>query len=116
MKFTWLDWDFDGNGCAYIIAKKECPKIENVLDYICKNDMLQEECKKYMIVEEGWCKYQVRSDWDNSERGGGYVVEQQKDVPTDLNEKKKPGWFPVWIIRKGDWYEIFCNGRRSNYG
>lgn len=105
MKFTWLDWDYDGDGCAYVIAKKECPNIEDVPDYICKCDMLPETYKDEMEVKEGWCKYQVRSDWENmDEPCGGYYVEEQKEPPKDLNGKKKKGWFPVWIVRKGDWY------------
>jgi hypothetical protein len=105
-KFKWDSWDFDCDGDAYIIAKQECPEKENVPDYIIQEDCLHPDCKDGMVVEEGWCKYQVRTDWENGdgEPKGGYVVEMYKSAPIKLNGKRKPGWFPVWIVRKGDWY------------
>ena len=61
-----------------------------------------------MIVEEGWCKWQVRTDWENlyGKPAGWYcVVESKFDTETkQLNGNHKRGWFPVWIVRKGDWY------------
>lgn len=105
-KFTWDAWDYDCDGSAYIIAKDECPNREDVPDFICREDRIHPDCKPDMVVEEGWCKYQVRCDWDGGygEREGGYVVEKQKNPPCDLYGKKIRGWFPVWIVRKDEWY------------
>jgi len=105
-KFKWDSWDFDCDGNAYIIAKQECPEKENVPDYIIREDCLHPDCKDGMVVEEGWCKYQVRTDWENGdgEPKGGYVIEMRKSAPIKLNGKRKPGWFSVWIVRKGNWY------------
>lgn len=105
-KFTWDAWDFDCDGDAYIIAKSECHERENVPDYIIKADNLDPACKSGMIVEDGWCKYQVRSDWEDcgGEPYGGYCVEPCESFTKRLDGKRKPGWFPVWIIRKGEWY------------
>ena len=105
-KFKWNAWDFDCDGDAYIIAKAECPEREQVPEYIAKEDCLHSNCKGGMVVKEGWCKYQVRTDWENGdgEPMGGYVVEQRATCPKYLDGKNKPGWFPVWIVRKGDWY------------
>lgn len=105
-KFTWDAWDFDCDGDAYIIAKSECPKRESVPDYIVKVDNLSPACKPGMAVEEGWCKYQVRTDWENGdgEPVGGYYVERSEALTKRLDGKRKPGWFPVWIVRKGEWY------------
>ena len=98
-KFKWLAWDFDCDGDAYVIAKSECPERESVPDYIVKNDCIHPDCKPYMIIQEGWCKWQVRTDWENGdgEPQGGYSV--TLGIPVN-----KKGWFPVWIVRKGDWY------------
>lgn len=100
-RFTWDAWNFDYGGDAYIIAKAECPKQENVSDYIIQVDNLSPNCRAGMEIEDGWCKFQVRTDWANYEGEplGGYYVEQH----TKRNNNKK-GWFPVWIVRKGDWY------------
>lgn len=105
-KFTWDAWDYDCDGSAYIIAKDECPNREEVPDFICREDGIHPDCKPEMVVEEGWCKYQVRTDWDGGygEPRGGYLVEKQKKPPCDLYGKKKRGWFPVWIVRKDEWY------------
>lgn len=105
-KFTWDAWDFDCDGDAYIIAKGECPERENVPDYIIQEDNLHQDCKDGMIIEEGWCKYQVRTDWDNGdgEPQGGYCVRLSEAETKRLDGKRKPGWFPVWIVRKGEWY------------
>lgn len=108
MKFTWNCWNFDGDGEAFIIAKKTCPQKEDVPQFIVDVDGLHNECKSGMVVEEGWCKWQVRTDWENSDGNpsGGYVVREEKFVAEtlDLYGKRKRGWFPVWIVRKGEWY------------
>lgn len=105
-KFTWDAWDFDCDGDSYIIAKAECPERENVPDYIINADHLHLDCKDGMDIEEGWCKFQVRTDRENGdgEPRGGYVVEQYEPHTKQLDGKRKPGWFPVWIVRKGEWY------------
>lgn len=105
-KFKWWSWNYDWDGDAYIIAKDECPNKEDVPEFICKNDGIHADCKSEMVVEEGWCKFQVRTDWEggDGEPYGWYVVEKQKEPPKDLYGKKKRGWFPVWIVRKGQWY------------
>ena len=53
-----------------------------------------------------WCKYQVRTDWENGdgEPRGGYCVLMRESRPKRHDGKNKAGWFPVWIIRKGEWY------------
>ena len=105
-KFTWYDWDFDSEGDAYIISKAECPERENVPDYIIKVDNLHKDCKDGMEIEEGWCKFQVRTDWadGDGEPRGWYVVEQSESDTKRLDGRRKPGWFPAWIVRKGEWY------------
>jgi hypothetical protein len=105
-KFKWDYWDFDCNGDAYIVAKTECPERERVPDYIVQADNLHPDCKYGMEMQEGWCKFQVRTDWEygDGEPEGGYVVEQYEPHTKKLNGKRKPGWFPVWIVRKGEWY------------
>jgi hypothetical protein len=104
-KFTWNSWDFDCDGDAYIIAKAECPERENVPDYIVKADNLDPACKLGMVIEEVWCAFQVRSDWEDSDGPHGwYVVERREAFTKRLDGRRKPGWFPVWIIRKGEWY------------
>jgi hypothetical protein len=109
MKFTWNRWAFGCDGDAFIIAKKICPEKENVPQFIVENDGVSESCKKDMVVEEGWCKFQVRTDWEDYEGepiGGYHVVEAKFDAKTkdSLTGKRKRGWFPVWIVRTGDWY------------
>lgn len=98
-KFKWDVWNYDCDGEAYIIAKSEVPNRENVADYIIREDNLDPACKLYMNVEQGFCKWQVRRDWENGdgEPCGGYVVQK-----SDASAWK--GWFPVWIIRKEEWY------------
>lgn len=101
-RFTWDAWDYDCDGEAYIIAKSECPARENIPKYICENDELTYEDRREAIlndIKEGWCKYQVRSDWYNADgaQGGYYVIEGKEP-------KNKRGYFEVWIIRKGEWY------------
>lgn len=105
-RFTWDAWDYDCSGEAYIIAKDQCPNAANVPSYICKVDDIDPACKSEMQVEEGWCKFQVRTDWENGdgEPCGGYVVYKQKEPPKNKNGKKQSGWFPVWIVYKGEWY------------
>lgn len=104
--FTWGAWDFDGLGGAFIVAKSECPVREEVPDYIVKVDNLDPMCAPAMEVEEGWCMFQVRGDWDGmeGERRGSYLV--LKGAMHPLNRKGTPmkGCFPVWIVRKGEWY------------
>ena len=106
-KFTWDAWDFDLDGDAYVIAKTECPDRVKVPDYICRIDGITSDCKPEMVVEEGWCKYQVRTDWeddDDAEPRGGYVVKRSEAFTKRLDGSRKPGWFPVWIVRQGEWY------------
>lgn len=104
-KFKWDAWDFDCDGSAYIIAKDECPNTADVPDYICRVDGIHSECKPEMVVQEGWCAYQWRCDWyDCDERRGSYIVMNGASPPVDMYGKKKPGWFPVWIVRKDEWY------------
>ena len=104
-KFTWESWNFDWDGDAYIIAKAECPDRENVPEYIVSADHIDTACKPDMVVEDGWCAFQVRSDWENIDGPSGhYVVTQQESKTKRLDGRRKPGWFPVWIVRKGEWY------------
>lgn len=103
--FKWDSWNYDFDGDAYIIAKDQCPSAEDVPEFICREDGISRECKPEMVVEEGWCAFQVRSDWENYDGPhGSYLVEKQKEPPKDKSGKKKPGWFPVWIVRKDEWY------------
>lgn len=103
--FTYEIWDFDCNGEAFVIAKDQCPEQEKVAAYIADQEGFDPACANEMIVEEGYCKYQCRSDWENDDcPRGGYTVEQQKAYPTYQDGRRKRGWFPVWIIRLGDWY------------
>lgn len=106
-KFKWDMWDYDCDGLAYIIAKDECPNKSDVPQYIVEEDGLHRDvlnpelgdCLCEDIVQEGWCKYMVRSDWDNAEGPcGGYCAQ----LGTHSNKHK--GWFPVWIVRVGYWY------------
>lgn len=103
-KFKWDAWDFDCDGEAYIIAKDECPNAADVPDYICEVDGIHPDRKPEMVVQEGWCTYQVRSDWEDheGERLGSYVVYEGPHMSTAY--KGKRGWFQVWIVRKGEWY------------
>lgn len=104
-KFTWNAWDFDFEGEAYIIAKSECPERLDVPKYIASEDKLHVDCAPEMEIEEGWCKFQIRSDWENYEGAHGwYVVTQIQNEAKRLDGKCKPGWFTVWIVRKGEWY------------
>jgi hypothetical protein len=101
VKFKWDLWDFDCEGEAYVIGKHVCTEIENVPDFIVNEDCLHLDCKGGMVVEEGVCKYQVRTDWENGDgepEGGYYVIRGKK------NTDGMRGWFPVWIVRKGEWY------------
>lgn len=95
-KFTWDSWNYDCDGAAYIIAKDQCPERKAVPDFICGVDDIHPDCKSDMVVQEGWCRWEVRSDWENTDGGpmGWYVVYGEK-VPRS---------FPVWIVRKGFWY------------
>ena len=105
-KFTWDAWDFDYDGEAYIIAKRECLEKDDVPDFIIKVDNLHADCKDGMVVEEGFCKYQVRSDWENCDEpcGGYYVETYEPFTRNSITGKRKPGWFPIWIVRKKEWY------------
>lgn len=105
MKFKWRAWDIDGDGEAYVVAKRECPEKEDVPAYIIKEDNLHPDCREGMVVEEAWCSYQCRSDWDGTKGPHGfYVVEFFESFTKNMYGKRKPGWFSVWIVRKGDWY------------
>ena len=113
-KFTWDAWDFDCDGTAYIIAKDECPNRVDVPEYIVNADglpltLLDGNNPDHISIHDvkwGWCKYQVRTDWENGdgEPMGGYIIEEYEPNTQKLNGKRKPGWFPVWILRKGEWY------------
>ena len=117
-KFTWDSWDYDFDGDAYIIAQDECPNRQDVPAWIVKSDNLHEdvlnpEKNPYLSVHDvlwGWCKFQVRTDWGDGdgEPQGGYFVEDWELCAAEqhyqLNGKSMPGWFRVWIIRKGEWY------------
>lgn len=95
-KFKWNAWDFDCDGEAYIIAKDECPKKDEVPTYICNVDRIHSDCKPEMNVSEGWCRWEVRTDWEHGDGlpKGWYVIH---------NSKVKNS-FPVWIVRKEEWY------------
>lgn len=99
-RFRWDSWDFDFNGDAYIIAKRVCPEKEDVPDFIIDEDRINSECLGEMVVEEGICKFMVRNDWDGCDgpHGGYYIIHGTSDT------HGRRGWFPVWIVRKGDWY------------
>ena len=106
-KFTYDAWDFDSDGTAYIIAKSDCPEYGDVPDYIIDHDHIDPDCKSDMIVQEGWCKYQVRSDWanlDGEPAGGYYVTQDASETQHSITGKRKCGWFPVWIVRQDEWY------------
>jgi hypothetical protein len=105
-KFTWDSWDFDCDGEAYIVAKAECPDECDVPGYIVLHDALPGYCADAMEVKEGWCKYQVRTDWEHGDGRpqGGYCVETYEPFTKNIYGKRKPGWFPIWIVRKGEWY------------
>lgn len=95
-RFVWDAWDYDCDGEAYIIAKDACPNREDVPDFICREDGIHSECKSEMRVQEGWCRWEVRSDWEgcNGKPQGWYCVYDQA-VPRS---------FPVWIVHKEEWY------------
>ncbi|MDR1693376.1 MAG: hypothetical protein LBR72_08465 [Oscillospiraceae bacterium] len=113
-KFTYDCWNYDCDGSAIIIAKDECPNQEDVPAWIVQAYHLDPECLNPKCevhlsasdVKKGHCKYQVRTDWENTdgEPCGGYVVEDYEPHTKDLYGKRKPGWFPVWIVRIGEWY------------
>lgn len=70
-----------------------------------KEDHIHPDCMAEMNIEEGWCKYMVRSDWENTDGPyGSYYVEKRSSRPVDRNGKPAPGWFPVWIVRQEEWY------------
>lgn len=105
--FTWMSWNYDDDGDAYIIAKAECPDRGALPDWIIREDCLSPDCRDGIAgdIREGWCKYQCRSDWmDETGPRGAYLVEERASCPKHLDGRNKPGWFPVWIIRKGEWY------------
>lgn len=105
-RFTWDAWDFDCSGAAYVIAKDECPDKNKVSDYIIAADHLAPECKPDMVIQEGWCKWMIRRDWNDceGESVGGYCVELRATRPAKRDGSPARGWFPVWVIRKEDWY------------
>ena len=105
-KFTWKAWDFDSEGEAYIISKRECPDRAKVVDYILMQDHLDPAYRSALErnLREGWCAYQCRSDWmDTSGAMGWYVVELEEKYILNLQGVRKRGWFPVWVIRKDTW-------------
>nr|DAL28209.1 MAG TPA_asm: hypothetical protein [Caudoviricetes sp.] len=95
-KFTWDAWDYDCDGSAYIIAKDECPRREDVPDFIVREDHINPASKPEMVVQEGWLRYECRTDWEECYGGAasGYVV----------HDEKVPHAFPVWIVRQEEWY------------
>ena len=95
-KFTWRSIGYGHDGGAYIIAKDECPRREDVPDFICREDHLDPACATDMVVKEGWCRYECRTDFEEhyGEWLSGYVV----------HAEKVPRAFPVWIVRKDEWY------------
>lgn len=112
-KFTWDKWDYDCDGEAYIIRKDLCQNREDVPGFILREDNLHDDCARppepYLSVndvKDGWCKYQVRTDWENGdgEPMGGYCVWEGNGDHLNIYGKTKPGWFPVWIVRIGEWY------------
>lgn len=94
-KFTWDAWDYDGDGSAYIIAKDECPHREGVLGFICRKNHIEPKCAADMVVKDGWCRYECRTDWEEhyGERLSLYAA----------YDEKVPHAFPVWIVRKEPW-------------
>jgi hypothetical protein len=114
-KFDWGAWNYDDDGEAYIIRKDLCPNRADVPEWIMKADHLNPECLNpargahlaERDVKDGWCKYQCRTDWYNGDGDpqGGYLVEDcGSHKRLDNSGKNSPGWFEVWIIRKGEWY------------
>ena len=113
-KFTWDKWDYDFDGMAYIIAQDQCPNREDVPGWIVKADRLDPEvlnstCGEYLStdnIKSGWCAFQVRTDWEyeDGRPKGGYVIAKQEEDTLRADGRRKPGWFPVWILRGGEWY------------
>lgn len=114
-KFTWYKWDYDCDGESYVIRKSICPNIDDVPKWIIENDNLDPECLNPTLtahlsvsdVKCGWCKYQVRTDWDNCDgtpTGGYYIKDDGGEAPINVHGKKQGGWFEVWIVRIGEWY------------
>lgn len=95
-KFTWDGWDYDCDGDAYIIRKDECPRREDVPYFIIWKDHIDPARKQEIVVQEGWARYECRTNEKEfyGIAAGSYIV----------YEKKVPRAFPVWIVRKGDWY------------
>ena len=95
-EFTWGAWNYDCEGEAYVIAKDQCPEKENVPDFICREDGLSSDCKPEMVVQEGWARWECRTDWENGdgEPFSWYVI----------YDGKVPRSFPVWLVRKDEWY------------
>lgn len=115
-KFTWNKWDYDLDGTAYIIAQDQCPKREDVPEWIVSNDNLSLDVLdgnnpshiSIDDIKDGWCAFQVRSDWyydyGDVKPRGGYVVADDVRETFRMDGRQKPGWFPVWIVRLGEWY------------
>ena len=103
-KFKWMAFDYDYDGEAYIIAKDECPDKAEVPKYICEEDCLSEDCLDEVLkdVKSGWCRFSVGYD-DDGDRNWGYMATDYES-DTMRNGKRMRGWFPVWIVRKGEWY------------
>ena len=102
-EFNWGKWDFDLDGDAYVINKKQCPMKADVPDFILEEDNLHEDCKQGIIdqgIQQGWIRYGKCNYWDDSYTGrSGFEVQIDND---NLHFKKN--WDPVWIVRIGDWY------------
>ncbi len=86
--FEYERWNIDGGGTAHVIAKDVCPNAADVPDYICEAAGISEMYKPEMVVREGWCAYQCRSDWEDGRRGGSYIVMEQKNPPLNSMCKK----------------------------
>lgn len=96
--FDWDVWDFDCDGSAYIISKDLCPSKDDVPQFIVDADKIHPDCKSEMEVLEGWCKYMVRSDWENIDGPyGGYYVEERHTRPSGKKWKA-----PAWVVPRVD--------------
>ena len=115
-KFTCDCWDYDCDGEAFVVAKDQCQGREDVPRWLVEQyplhpsslDPSYGHCLSADNVYEGWCKWQVRTDWygyhiDPGCPMGGYVVEVDENK-TMRRGKRMGGGFPVWIVRVGEWY------------
>jgi hypothetical protein len=97
-----MSWDFDGYGHAFVVSKDVCKTPKDVLDLV-KSEIERQPVNpgNEHAVEEGWCKFQCRSDWSDGYAGGGYVVVdcEREFETTNALGKRTPGWFRVWYVR-----------------